>query len=115
MSSFVTQSNQQSRVDSQVLNKILIFPRQGTWGWSPRATSSVFGALREIQMNTLANIASRFREEEDGAAMVEYTVLLGIITVAVIATVAAVGLWVTNSWGDLCGKLTSGTACVKPS
>ena len=52
-------------------------------------------------MKTLANIASRFREEEEGAAMVEYTVLLGIITVAVIGTVVWVGTWVTANWTEL--------------
>jgi pilus assembly protein Flp/PilA len=60
-------------------------------------------------MKTLANIAGRFREEEDGAAMIEYTVLLGIITVAVIALVGAVGLWVSGEWKDLCNKVTATT------
>jgi len=57
-------------------------------------------------MKTLMGIARRFNEEESGAAMVEYTVLLGIITVAVIATVVAVGLWVSNQWGGLCTNLS---------
>lgn len=65
-------------------------------------------------MKTLANIAGRFRQEEDGAAMVEYTVLIGIITVATIGLIAAVGTWVSGAWGDLCGDLKTGTACVKP-
>jgi len=33
--------------------------------------------------------------------MVEYTVLLGIITVAVIATVIGVGTWVGGQWTTL--------------
>jgi pilus assembly protein Flp/PilA len=52
-------------------------------------------------MRFLADIARRFRADEDGAAMVEYTVLLGIITVAVIGSVIAVGAWVGVQWGGL--------------
>lgn len=61
-------------------------------------------------MKTLANIARRFHEEESGAAMIEYTILLGIITVAVIALVGAVGVWVSGQWQTLCTKVT-GAAC----
>ena len=52
-------------------------------------------------MRFLADIANRFRADEDGAAMVEYTVLLSIITVGVIATVIIIGTWVTGEWGEL--------------
>lgn len=49
----------------------------------------------------MRNLIAKFRREEDGAAMVEYTVLLGIITVAVIGTVVTVGAWVSGEWGEL--------------
>ena len=52
-------------------------------------------------MKTLMNIAKRFHEDEDGAAMVEYTILLGIITVAVIGTIILVGGWVSGKWSHL--------------
>lgn len=52
-------------------------------------------------MRKVMEIAKRFRREEDGAAMIEYTVLLGIITVAVIATIVLVGTWVSGEWTDL--------------
>jgi pilus assembly protein Flp/PilA len=65
--------------------------------------------MREIEMNMISELAARFREEESGAAMVEYTILLGIITVSVIGLVAGVGLWVSQNWTDLCGKLKAGT------
>jgi pilus assembly protein Flp/PilA len=58
-------------------------------------------------MNTLANIAGRFRQEEDGAALIEYTVLLGIITVAVIGTIVLVGGWVSTQWTTLNTKLVA--------
>jgi pilus assembly protein Flp/PilA len=49
----------------------------------------------------MRNILKRFRDEESGAAMVEYTILLGIITVAVIGTVIWVGGWVGDQWTNL--------------
>lgn len=52
-------------------------------------------------MRKVIEMANRFRREEDGAAMVEYTVLLGIITVATIATIILVGTWVSGKWTDL--------------
>ena len=58
-------------------------------------------------MRKVMEIAKRFRREEDGAAMIEYTVLLGIITVAVIATIILVGTWVSGEWTDLEAALPS--------
>ncbi|TPI13096.1 Flp family type IVb pilin [Mesorhizobium sp. B4-1-3] len=52
-------------------------------------------------MKKLMTMTRQFRDDENGAAMVEYTVLLGIITVAVIATVALVGTWVGTQWTTL--------------
>ena len=52
-------------------------------------------------MNKLMTMARQFRDDEDGAAMVEYTILLGIITVAVIGTVVLVGGWVGTKWTGL--------------
>ena len=56
-------------------------------------------------MKTLANIASRFREEEDGAAMIEYAILVGIISVASIAVVILIGGWVHTQFTNLCAGL----------
>ena len=47
------------------------------------------------------DLARRFRKDEEGAALIEYTVLLGILVVAVIATIIAVGQWVNNKWSAL--------------
>lgn len=58
-------------------------------------------------MRKIKEIAKRFRQEEDGAAMIEYTILLGIITVAVIVIIIAVGHWVTGQWTDLNSQLPS--------
>ena len=39
--------------------------------------------------------------DEEGAALIEYTVLLGIMLVAVIATIVLVGNWVVGRWTAL--------------
>jgi pilus assembly protein Flp/PilA len=57
-------------------------------------------------MKTLKTIANRFHADEDGAAMIEYTILIGIISVATITAVLAVGTWVSTQWGALDTKLT---------
>ncbi len=44
---------------------------------------------------------NQLKSDEDGAALVEYTVLLGIMLVAVITTVVAVGNWVGVHWTSL--------------
>ena len=56
-------------------------------------------------MRNLLRTLRRFGNDEDGAAMIEYTVLLGIITVAVIATIILVGQWVGNEWSNLKAQL----------
>jgi len=41
------------------------------------------------------------RQDEEGAALIEYTVLLGIMLVAVIATIVLVGTWIKGQWTTL--------------
>ena len=46
-------------------------------------------------------VLNQFRKDEDGAALIEYTVLLGILLVAVIATIVLVGTWISGKWTAL--------------
>ena len=48
----------------------------------------------EIVMRKALTVFDQFRNDEDGAALIEYTVLLGIMLVAVVATIGLVGTWV---------------------
>lgn len=52
-------------------------------------------------MRKFLELARSFRDEEDGAAMIEYSVLIGLITVATITLIIAVGAWVTGQWTGL--------------
>jgi pilus assembly protein Flp/PilA len=49
----------------------------------------------------LKPILNRFKKDEDGAALIEYTVLLGILLIAVIAIIVAVGGWISSEWAAL--------------
>jgi len=54
-----------------------------------------------VKLRELKPVASRLKRDEDGAALIEYTVLLGILIVAVIAIIVAVGTWVNGQWSAL--------------
>lgn len=57
-------------------------------------------------MNKMIKLVGNFGKDESGAALVEYTVLLGILLVAVIVTIVAVGGWIHNKWSLLNNNLT---------
>ena len=57
-------------------------------------------------MSKAWSFIEKLRRDEDGAALIEYTVLLGILVVAVIATIVAVGGWVNTKWTALNGQLS---------
>ncbi|MBZ9891746.1 Flp family type IVb pilin [Mesorhizobium sp. BR1-1-3] len=69
-------------------------------------------------MNKLMTMTRQFRDDENGAAMVEYTILLGLIAAATIATIIVVAGWITGTWGALCDTLNTagnGVTCVTPA
>ena len=53
----------------------------------------------------MAELKRRLAEDNDGAALVEYSILIGLITVAAIAAILFVGKWVANQWSSLEAKL----------
>ena len=61
----------------------------------------------------MRKLIAKFAREEDGAAMIEYSVLIGIITAAAIGLILAIGAYVTGAWGDLCTAL--GDDCTAPA
>lgn len=46
----------------------------------------------------MRKLIEKFTREEDGAALIEYTVLLGIIVATVIVTIGLVGTWIDTRW-----------------
>ena len=57
-------------------------------------------------MSQISKLVRRFGKDEAGAALIEYTVLLGILVVAVIALIIAVGNWVNLKWSALQSQLS---------
>ena len=49
-------------------------------------------------MSKVWNLIRELYQDERGAALVEYTVLLGMLIVAVLATIMAVGGWIGSEW-----------------
>jgi pilus assembly protein Flp/PilA len=52
-------------------------------------------------MQKALELVRGLRRDEEGAALIEYTVLLGIMLVAVIATIILVGQWIKGEWTTL--------------
>jgi pilus assembly protein Flp/PilA len=49
----------------------------------------------------IAELKDRLVQDNSGAALIEYSILIGLITVAAIAAIIVVGGWVANQWGNL--------------
>jgi pilus assembly protein Flp/PilA len=56
-------------------------------------------------MRDVVKLVKKLGADEEGAALIEYTVLLGILLVAVIATIGLVANWVSGKWSNLQGNL----------
>jgi pilus assembly protein Flp/PilA len=52
-------------------------------------------------MTKILALVQKIKNDEEGAALIEYTVLLGIMLVAVIATIVLVGTWISTQWTTL--------------
>jgi pilus assembly protein Flp/PilA len=58
-------------------------------------------------MRKAVELMKRLQHDEQGATLVEYTVLLGIMLVAVITTISLVGGWMSTKWTALWTALSS--------
>jgi pilus assembly protein Flp/PilA len=56
-------------------------------------------------MRQVLSLMKRLEADEDGAALIEYTVLLAILLIAVIAVIAFVGTWINHQWLSLSGQI----------
>ena len=52
-------------------------------------------------MRQALRLMEKLQRDEEGAALVEYTVLIGVMLVAVISTIVLVGGWVNTKWAAL--------------
>ena len=59
------------------------------------------------RMRNAVELMKRLQQDERGATLVEYTVLLGIMLVAVITTIGLVGGWMSTKWTALYQALST--------
>ncbi len=52
-------------------------------------------------MSKLIGLVRRLSKDESGASLIEYSILIGLITVAVIVLISGVGEWVVSQWTEL--------------
>jgi len=52
-------------------------------------------------MTRLGVFFARLRKDANGATMIEYSILIGIITVLAIASIAIMGDYVASQWAQL--------------
>jgi pilus assembly protein Flp/PilA len=52
-------------------------------------------------MSQVRKLIRRLAKDEEGASLIEYTALLAILLVAVIAVITGVGAWINNKWTAL--------------
>jgi pilus assembly protein Flp/PilA len=62
-------------------------------------------------MTKVLALLQRLRKDEQGAALIEYTVLLGVLLVSVITTIGLVGNWINTKWAALLCTLGSSGGC----
>ena len=58
-------------------------------------------------MSKVWDSIKRFAADEQGTALMEYTILLGILVIAVITIISTLGSWIVSRWQALCNGLTS--------
>jgi pilus assembly protein Flp/PilA len=56
-------------------------------------------------MSKIKAFVSRLAREERGAAMVEYSILIGLISAALIVIITAIAAWIVTRWTALQGAL----------
>jgi len=56
-------------------------------------------------MRSVVNLIKQLKRDEEGASLIEYTVLLAVLLVAVILIIGAVGGWINNTWSTLNASL----------
>ena len=68
-----------------------------------QAQIRVWGVMR--MRTTVKDVAVRLWRDERGASLLEYSILIGLITVGVVTSVTSVGTWIGNKWSTLLTRL----------
>ena len=49
----------------------------------------------------MINLIKKFGKDEDGASLIEYSLLIGLISVIAVVAVGTMGTWVNTQWQNL--------------
>jgi len=60
-------------------------------------------------MARLRGLFARVRKDENGATMIEYSILIGLITAVVIGFIVGMGGFVSGAWSALCTAVDTST------
>jgi Flp pilus assembly pilin Flp len=60
-------------------------------------------------MSSFVKLLNQVRKDEEGTALLEYAILLGIVAVGAIAWISGLGTWVQTQFSSLCGSLAGCT------
>jgi len=55
----------------------------------------------KLRLSDPVSAIQQFGQDERGAALVEYTVLLGVLLVVVVTMILGVGTWISGQWSSL--------------
>ena len=59
-------------------------------------------------MKYIVSVLRALHADDQGAAFIEYTALLGTVLAVGLTILSAVGNWAASMWSDLCSGLGSG-------
>jgi pilus assembly protein Flp/PilA len=54
-----------------------------------------------MKMTKLWGFLARMREDEKGASLIEYSILIGLISALAIGSIIVMGQWVASQWAYL--------------
>jgi pilus assembly protein Flp/PilA len=57
--------------------------------------------METVMKINISNLVTRFIKDESGAALLEYSILIGLITAGVIGFITGAGDWVNSKWSAL--------------
>jgi pilus assembly protein Flp/PilA len=73
---------------------------------APLRNCEIASSTTGTSMTRALNLIKRLTADENGAAMIEYTVLIGILLTSVMLCILAIGNWVNTKWTALNTALT---------
>jgi Flp pilus assembly pilin Flp len=98
-------SGEFSRVDGNFGARALALDDTTVPVTRPQAVARKVGRLPEITMKAMKNLLAKLVKDEQGGEVLEYALIAGLIVVAAIAIISAVGTKVLGRWTSLNNSL----------